>query len=85
MDVAAWLEKLGLERYQQAFDENAIDFALLSRLTAGDLKEIGITAIGTGASCWKPLRCSRKQVPNLRVRLHLPNCPFEHARLNAAS
>jgi hypothetical protein len=26
MDVAAWLRCLGLERYKQAFEDNAIDF-----------------------------------------------------------
>src|SRR6266478_53047 len=46
MDVAAWLSNLGLERYKQAFEDNAIDFALLSKLTADDLRDIGITAVG---------------------------------------
>ena len=46
MDVAAWLSNLGLEHYKQAFEDNAIDFALLPKLTADDLKDIGITAVG---------------------------------------
>jgi class 3 adenylate cyclase/predicted ATPase len=46
MDVAAWLSNLGLERYKQVFEENAIDFALLPKLTPNDLREIGITAVG---------------------------------------
>ena len=46
MDVAAWLSNLGLERHKQAFEDNAIDFALLPRLTAEDLRDIGITAVG---------------------------------------
>jgi class 3 adenylate cyclase len=41
MDVAAWLRYLGLERYKQAFKDNAIDFALLR-----DLRDIGIKAVG---------------------------------------
>src|SRR5215475_6780721 len=46
MDVAAWLNGLGLGRYKQAFEDNAIDFALLPKLTADDLRDIGITAVG---------------------------------------
>ena len=46
MEVAAWLNGLGLDRYKQAFEDNAIDFALLPKLTADDLRDIGITAVG---------------------------------------
>ena len=46
MDVARWLRGLGLERYQAAFRDNEIDWQVLSSLTADDLKEIGITAVG---------------------------------------
>jgi hypothetical protein len=34
MDISAWLRGLGLERYGQAFRENAIDEASLPKLTA---------------------------------------------------
>ncbi|WP_061173129.1 adenylate/guanylate cyclase domain-containing protein [Caballeronia pedi] len=46
MDVAAWLRSLGMERYEPAFRENAIDAAVLRRLTADDLKELGIASVG---------------------------------------
>src|SRR6185436_3944019 len=46
MDISAWLRGLGLERYEQAFRENAIDEAILPKLTAEDLKDIGVTAVG---------------------------------------
>jgi class 3 adenylate cyclase len=46
LDVAAWLSNLGLERYRQAFEDNAIDAAVLPKLTADDLRDIGITAVG---------------------------------------
>ena len=46
MDVAAWLEGLGLERYAPAFRDNEIDWEILPKLTSEDLKEIGIIAIG---------------------------------------
>jgi class 3 adenylate cyclase len=46
MDIAAWLRNLGLERYEAAFRENEIDWAVLPELTADDLKDIGVTAVG---------------------------------------
>src|SRR5215213_6070948 len=46
METAAWLQQLGLEQYETAFRDNAIDSALLRDLTAEDLKEIGVTALG---------------------------------------
>ena len=41
MDVAAWLEGLGLERYAPAFRDNEIDWDALPKLTAEDLKDLG--------------------------------------------
>jgi hypothetical protein len=46
MDIGSWLRGLGLERYEQAFRENEIDLRVLPELTADDLKELGVTAIG---------------------------------------
>ena len=46
MDVAAWLCGLGLERYEAAFRDNEIDWSVLAKLTADDLKDIGVTAVG---------------------------------------
>jgi len=46
MDVAEWLRGLGLERYVPAFRDNDIDGEVLRRLTAEDLRELGITSIG---------------------------------------
>ncbi|WP_284736154.1 adenylate/guanylate cyclase domain-containing protein [Dongia deserti] len=46
MDIQAWLRTLGLERYEQAFRENGVDEEILPRLTAEDLKDIGVTAVG---------------------------------------
>lgn len=46
MEVAAWLRSLGLERYERAFRDNEIDADLLPKLTAEDLRELGVTAIG---------------------------------------
>jgi len=46
MDIADWLRGLGLEQYEAAFRENAIDAGVLRELTADDLRELGITPIG---------------------------------------
>ena len=46
MDIAGWLRELGLEQYEAAFRENAVDADLLPSLTAEDLKDLGITAVG---------------------------------------
>jgi SAM domain (Sterile alpha motif)/Adenylate and Guanylate cyclase catalytic domain len=44
--VADWLEKLGLGQYAQRFAENDIDFAVLTKLTDANLKELGVTSLG---------------------------------------
>ena len=46
MDVVAWLRGLGLERYAPAFRDNDIDGDLLRRLTAEDLRELGVASVG---------------------------------------
>src|SRR5216684_8980526 len=46
MDIAAWLQGLGLERYVPAFRDNEIDWDVLPNLTSEDLREIGVAAIG---------------------------------------
>jgi hypothetical protein len=46
MDIEDWLQGLGLERYEAAFRENEIDDTILPRLTAEDLKEVGVGPVG---------------------------------------
>ena len=46
IDVAAWLQDLGLAQYQEAFARNAVDAEVLLELTADDLKDLGVEAIG---------------------------------------
>jgi len=46
MDVVAWLQGLGLERYEQAFRENRIETDILPSLTVEDLKDLGVTLVG---------------------------------------
>jgi class 3 adenylate cyclase len=44
--VDLWLAQLGLSEYAQAFAENHVDYELLPRLTAEDLRDIGISSVG---------------------------------------
>jgi class 3 adenylate cyclase len=46
MDVVLWLRSLGLGKYEAAFRENEINERVLPSLTAEDLKELGVTALG---------------------------------------
>jgi class 3 adenylate cyclase/predicted ATPase len=46
VDIGGWLRDLGLERYGQAFQDNEVTARSLPHLTADDLKEMGVTAIG---------------------------------------
>ena len=46
LDVHNWLCRLGLEQYVKAFRDNAIDAEVLPRLTAQDLKDLGVTLVG---------------------------------------
>jgi len=46
VDIAAWLQSLGMQQYEEAFRDNAIDAAVLPELTADDLKELGVNLVG---------------------------------------
>jgi class 3 adenylate cyclase len=46
MDVGGWLRSLGLEEYEKAFRENKVDAAVLPKLTAEDLRDLGVAAVG---------------------------------------
>ena len=46
MDVVGWLRKLGLEQYEAAFRENMVVDTVLPRLTAEDLKDLGVGFVG---------------------------------------
>ena len=46
MDVGDFLRELGLHQYEAAFRDNEIDIRVLPKLTAEDLKDLGVTMIG---------------------------------------
>jgi class 3 adenylate cyclase len=46
MDVGGWLRSLGLGQYEEKFRDNRIGMDVLPLLTADDLKDIGVSAVG---------------------------------------
>ena len=46
MDVGDFLRELGLQQYEAAFRDNRIDIRVLPKLTADDLKDLGVTLVG---------------------------------------
>jgi class 3 adenylate cyclase len=42
LEIGDWLRQLGLERYEQAFCDNAIDLEVLPELTDADLEQLGL-------------------------------------------
>jgi SAM domain (Sterile alpha motif) len=42
VDIVVWLRSLGLEQYEAAFRENAIDVSVLPDLTDQDLEKLGL-------------------------------------------
>jgi class 3 adenylate cyclase len=46
MDIGGWLRSLGLERYEAAFRDNEINEDVLPKVTAEDLKDMGIGIVG---------------------------------------
>ena len=64
MDIAAWLHDLGLQQYEQAFHDNAIDESLLPELTAEDLKDLGVTLVGHRRKLLAAIATLRSPLPN---------------------
>src|SRR6516162_9385484 len=63
MDVAAWLRGLGLEQYEPAFRGNRIDAEVLPKLTAEDLKDIGVIMVGDRRKLLEAIAALRAGVP----------------------
>src|SRR5689334_7865269 len=84
MDIANWLQGLGLGQYESAFVENAIDVDILPDLSEGDLEKLGIPlghrkrlvrairAMGSPAAGGNgELAASQKTAPGPAERRHL--------------
>jgi len=71
MDIGGWLRSLGLEQYEAAFHENAIDFSVLPDLTERILRS-SASCLAIAANC-----CERSQTSKLSPRV-LPLRPLRH-------
>jgi class 3 adenylate cyclase/predicted ATPase len=75
MNVAAWLQSLGLERYEPLFRDNEIDWEVLPKLTSEDLKEIGVVAIGHRRKLLDAIVAFGAAVPVAAVTAAAPDAP----------
>jgi class 3 adenylate cyclase len=75
MNVAAWLQGLGLERYAQAFRDNEIDWEVLPKLTSEDLREIGVAAIGHRRKLLDAIAALGADTPTAAVTAASPDAP----------
>ena len=67
MDIGGWLRGLGLEQCEAAFHENEIDDTVLPRLTAEDLKELGVGALGHRRKLLDAIAALRAQAHQRRL------------------
>ena len=83
MDVVVWLRSLGLGKYEAAFRENEIDETVLPGLTAEDLKELGVAALGHRRKLLDAIAALRAdasgKAPSADVR-DRPKRPFRRPR-----
>jgi class 3 adenylate cyclase len=77
MDVAAWLQDLGLERYVPAFCDNDIDAEVLRKLTAEDLISIGVTSVGHRRKLLDAIASLGMAVPAAVVTAPAPGAPAQ--------
>ena len=75
MDVADWLRSLGLERYEAAFRENAVDTDLLPNLTTDDLRILASLWSAIAAVSWRQFAGLRSEVRRLLIPLGLSTDP----------
>jgi class 3 adenylate cyclase/predicted ATPase len=77
VDVAAWLQDLGLERYVPAFRDNDIDAEVLRKLTAEDLISIGVTSVGHRRMLLDAIASLDMAVPAAVVTASAPGAPAQ--------
>src|SRR5438105_7380880 len=75
MNVAAWLQSLGRERYERLFRDNEIDWEVLRKLTSEDLREIGVVAIGHRRKLLDAIAALDAAVPAAAVTAASPDAP----------
>ena len=77
MDIAAWLQDLGLQRYVQAFRDNDIDAEVLPKLTGEDLINIGVISVGHRRKLLDAIASLGMAVPTAVVTAPAPRAPAQ--------
>ena len=75
MDIAAWLRGLGLEQYEPAFCANEIDERVLPKLTADDLRDLGVTLVGHRRLLLDAIAALGAKAPAAAVKVTSPDAP----------
>ena len=86
MDVAGWLQGLGLERYVPAFRDNAVDDEVLRELTTDDLKDLGVTLVGHRRKLLAAIAALGAEPPTRDVAqlgASAPSAPTSHPAIDA--
>jgi hypothetical protein len=68
MNIEHWLRELGLEQYEVAFRENAMDGKVLVSLTVQDLKDCESVLLGIAVTFWMHF-CSKSRSGSAQLRL----------------
>jgi hypothetical protein len=66
LEIISWLCSLGLQQYDDAFRQNAIDAEVLLDLTAEDLRDLGVTLIGHRRKLLAAIAALRAERPGSR-------------------
>ena len=72
MDVGVWLRSLGFGQYEENFRGNKIDADVLPRLTAGDLQDIGVSAVGDRRKLLEAIASLTRATPSAGVPYSAP-------------
>src|ERR1700686_3961334 len=80
MDVAAWLQGLGLERYVPAFRDNEIDWEALPKLTTEDLKDLGVVLGGHRRKLLNAIAALGADLPAASVTVTSRDAPADAER-----
>ena len=79
MDIGGWLRSLGLEEYETVFRENKVDAAVLPKLTAEDLKDLGVAAVGDRRKLLEAIELLRSGTKPESTRLAPPSTAKDSA------
>jgi class 3 adenylate cyclase len=83
MGVGSWLRNLGLEQYEPAFIENAIDFDVLPELTEDDLEKLGML-LGDRKRAIKAIKAMAGGTPSAMITSEVSESLSNHRPMASA-